>query len=92
MAMSLDSNKNDEVRSAVINIAADVFEISPDELRDEQHLEDDLGTTSVMRLDFLVSLERRFGIQFDADGAEKAMRIGEVVTLVKQYVDQKGAA
>lgn len=75
----------------VMSIASEVFEIDPDELREDQHLEDDLGTTSVMRLDFLVSLERRFDILFDASGVEKAMRLSEVIAVVQQYVERKPA-
>lgn len=87
--MVLSGDKNGDVRSVVMTIASEVLEIDPGELREDQHLEDDLGTTSVMRLDFLVSLERWFGIEFDAGDAEKAMRLSEVIAVVQQYVDRK---
>jgi acyl carrier protein len=83
---------NDDVRAVVMSIASEVFEIEPGELQEDQHLEDDLGTTSVMRLDFLVSLERRLGLQFDVAEAERAMRLSEVIAVVQKYVDGKRSA
>jgi len=77
----------ESTRTQVLEITADVFGFEPEELNDQQHLIDDLDATSVMRLEYLVALERHFSIQFDPEKIEATQRLGQVIEVVQAHVD-----
>jgi acyl carrier protein len=76
----------ESIRVEILDITADVFGFEPNELNDQQHLIDDLDATSVMRLEYLVALERHFSIQFDPERIEATQRLGQVIDVVIEYV------
>ncbi|WP_225408898.1 acyl carrier protein [Stigmatella hybrida] len=79
----------DEIRSKVMQIAGEVFELEPEELQGDKHIIDELGATSVMRLEFIVMLERGFGLQFVPEEIEVAQNLDEVVGVVETFVRRK---
>ncbi|SEU26011.1 acyl carrier protein [Stigmatella erecta] len=81
----------DEIRSKVMQIAGEVFELEPQELQGDKHIIDELGATSVMRLEFIVMLERGFGLQFVPEEIEVAQNLDEVVGVVETFVRRKAS-
>ncbi|SEN27524.1 acyl carrier protein [Stigmatella aurantiaca] len=81
----------DEIRSKVMQIAGEVFELEPEELQGDKHIIDELGATSVMRLEFIVMLERGFGLQFVPEEIEVAQNLDEVVGVVETFVRRKAS-
>jgi acyl carrier protein len=82
----------DDISSQVRSVAMEVFELDAGQVEDSHHLEHDLGTTSVLRLEFLVALERRFGVQFNTEEIESAERMSEVADAVKRALARTSAA
>lgn len=80
-----------DTHARVMALAAEVLELDPAEIRDDMHLIDDLATTSVMRLEFLVALERDFDIHFKPAEIEAAQRLGEIAAVVDRYVQGKAS-
>lgn len=78
-----------EVRSRVLEIAADILESDLASLTDDTHLENDLGATSLTLTDFTVALERHFDVEFPQERLHGAHRLGEVVAIVREVVEQK---
>jgi acyl carrier protein len=50
-------------------LAADVFELPPDDIADEASFYEELGIDSLQRIEFVVRLERQFGVKFTDDEA-----------------------
>lgn len=73
-----------EALSAVIQIAEEVFEVQPPVAVPHAHLVDDLGATSVTRLEFLVALERRFDVQLDHQEVERADTLDQVASVLRR--------
>ena len=74
------------VEQTIKEIAAGIFEVDPPAIDGRADLSDDLGATSVTRLEFLVALERRFDVQLDVEEIESARTLPEVVRIVSKYV------
>lgn len=80
-----------EIESKVMKIAGEVFELEPEELQGDKHIIDELGASSVMRLEFIVMLERGFGLQFVPEEIEVAENLNGVVDVVEQVVRRNSA-
>lgn len=80
-----------EIQSKVMEIAAEVFELEPEELQGDKHIIDELGASSVMRLEFIVMLERGFSFQFVPEEIEVAQNLNEVVEVVERILLRKSA-
>nr|CAL48954.1 acyl carrier protein [Stigmatella aurantiaca Sg a15] len=81
----------DEIRSKVMQIAAEIFELEPEALLGDKHIVDELGATSVLRLEFIVMLERGFKFQFNPEEIEVAQNLNEVVDVVEKLLRGKGS-
>lgn len=81
---------SDEIRAKVMKVASEVFELEPSELQGDKHIIDELGATSVMRLEFIVMLERAFETQFVPAEVEVAQTLNEVVDVLERLL-RKGA-
>jgi acyl carrier protein len=65
----------EELRSTV----ADVLDVPVEELTDEAHFAEDLGVDSLMALEVMVVLERRYRVKLDES------RLKEVTTLARVH-------
>ncbi|MEM9454115.1 MAG: acyl carrier protein [Myxococcota bacterium] len=74
--------KINDIDNQIKEIAEEVLELDPEELVGDLHLADDLNVSSVIRLEFLVALERKFGVRFDSR-IEGVQRISELVPMVE---------
>ena len=74
------------IETKVKEIARRIFEVDPPELEGRASLIDDLGASSVSRLEFLVELERTFDLQLDVAEIETASTIPEVIQLLAKHV------
>jgi acyl carrier protein len=50
-------------------LAADVFELAPGEIADGASFYEELGIDSLQRIEFVVRLERQFGVKFTDEEA-----------------------
>lgn len=79
----------EEVRSKVFKLASDIFELEPDEITEDKHIVDDFQASSVMRLEYLVMLERQFAIKFDIARVEDTGRFGELIDVVLDHLARR---
>jgi acyl carrier protein len=50
-------------------LAAEIFDVAPEEMTDDASFYEVLGIDSIQRIEFVVQLERRFGVAFTDDEA-----------------------
>jgi acyl carrier protein len=80
-----------DIQAKVMEIAGEVFELESSELQWDKHIIDELGASSVMRLEFIVMLERGFGMQFVPEEIEVAQNLNQVVDVVERIIQRKSA-
>lgn len=71
-----------EIRAAVHTVIAEIFELEPEEVRDETRLEE-LAIDSITWVELIVTLERRFDARLTV--THELERIGELVDLALQH-------
>ena len=74
------------VEKEVRNLIADIIEMDPDEISPDAHLVEDLGMDSMMALEILASLEKKFKIRIPEDELPKITTLNKAIELTKKYV------
>ena len=75
-------NLEQEVRGLI----ADIIEMEPSQIDPEAHLVEDLGMDSMMALEILATLEKKFKIRIPEDDLPKITTLSNAIELAKKYV------
>ncbi|HMG53914.1 MAG TPA: phosphopantetheine-binding protein [Kofleriaceae bacterium] len=81
----------DEVQAVVFKLASELFELEADELTEDKDIVEDFAASSVMRLEYLVMLERKFGFKFDIARVEDTGRFRELIDLVMEQLARRAS-
>ena len=73
---------DDEVRSLV----AGILELEPSEMDADARLVQDLGMDSMMALEILASIEKKFRIKVPEEDLPKITTVNRAIELTKKYV------
>ena len=76
------NNVDQEVR----NIIAEIIEMEPGKIPPDAHLVEDLGMDSMMALEILAAIEKRFRIKIPEEDLPKITTLNRAVELAKRYV------
>lgn len=74
------------VEKEVRDLIADIIEMDPNEIGPDAHLVEDLGMDSMMALEILASLEKKFKIRIPEDELPKITTLNKAIELAKKYV------
>ena len=64
-------------------LAADAFELEPEDLTEGASFYEELGVDSIQRMEFVVRLERRLGVKFNDDEAGGLDDLNHTFALLK---------
>jgi acyl carrier protein len=67
-------------------IVADIIEMAPDQIEPDAHLVEDLGMDSMMALEILAALEKRYKIQLPEEELPKITTLNRAIDLARKYV------
>jgi acyl carrier protein len=81
----------DQIRTEVKNLVARVTEREPDEIPDDAHFMDQLGVDSLMAMEIMIAVDRKFGIDIPEEDFNKATNVNESVALVQHWLAQRAA-
>ncbi len=70
----------------VKELIADIIEVDPATLDPDANLVEDLGMDSMMALEILASLEKRFKIKLPEDELPKITTVNRAIEVAKKYV------
>ena len=70
----------------VTALIADILEMEPAEIDPNAHLVDDLGMDSMMALEILAGIEKKFKIKVPEEDLPKITSINQAIELAKKYV------
>ena len=81
----------DEIRTEVKNLVARVTERETSEIPDDAHFMDQLGVDSLMAMEIMIAVDRKFGIDIPEEEFNKATNVNESVALVQHWLAQRSA-
>ena len=70
----------------VRQLIADIIEMEPDQIPPDAHLVEDLGMDSMMALEILASIEKKFRIKIPEEDLPKITTLNNAIELAKKYV------
>jgi acyl carrier protein len=82
----------DEIRAEVKNLVARVTEREVSEIPDDAHFMEQLGVDSLMAMEIMIAVDRKFGIDIPEEEFNKATNVNESVALVQHWLSQRTAA
>jgi acyl carrier protein len=82
----------DQIRAEVKNLVARVTEREPDEIPNDAHFMDQLGVDSLMAMEIMIAVDRKFGIDIPEEEFNKATNVNESVALVEHWLSQHSAS
>ena len=80
--MGSTNNVDQEIRQLI----SDIIEIDPDKIEPDAHLVEDLGMDSMMALEILASIEKKFRIRIPEEELPKITTLNRAIELTKKYV------
>lgn len=78
----LTNNLEQDIRKLI----ADIIEMEPDQIDPEAHLVEDLGMDSMMALEILAAMEKKYRIKIAEADLPKITSVHRAVELAKKYV------
>ncbi len=66
--------QDEDIRKQIVEVIAEEFELTQEELTPEATLYDDLGLDSLDAVDLVVAMEKSFGVKLANEEAVKAVR------------------
>ena len=82
----------EQIRSEIKRLIAAVTEREPEEIGDTASFKDDLGVDSLMAMEVMVWMDKKFNIDVPEEEFTKATNVEEAVLMVQRYLPQKEAA
>ncbi len=67
-------------------IIAEIIEMDPDKIDANAHLVEDLGMDSMMALEILATLEKKFKIKLPEEELPKITTVNRAIELTRKYV------
>jgi acyl carrier protein len=84
--MSQNHSKADEIRAEVIKLVAEITERSPEEISDTALFIEDLGIDSLMAIEMLVAMDKKYKIHIPEEEFGKIKNVNDAVAMVLQHV------
>jgi acyl carrier protein len=75
-----------EIRDAIKELIASVTEREPEEIPDRASFADELGVDSLMAMEVMVSIDKKFKIDIPEEEFVKATNVDEAVEMVLRYL------
>jgi len=73
------------LQGQIRNLIAEIVEIEPKEIALEANFAEDLGMDSMMALEILASIEKKFNLKIPEENLVKMVNLKEVLKIVNQF-------
>ena len=80
----------DQVRAEIKKLVATVTEREPEEISDTAGLADELGVDSLMAMEVMVTVDKRFKINIPEEEFAQIRNVNDAVATVMRYLPQEG--
>jgi len=79
--MKTTNNLDQEVK----NLIADIIEMDPTQIDPDAHLVEDLGMDSMMALEILAAIEKRYKLRIPEEELPKITTVNRAIELARKY-------
>jgi len=79
----------DKLDTEIRGIVAEVLESEPDKINPDAKFVEDLGMDSMMALEVLAAIEKKYRIAIPEDHLPKFTTLSETVFLIKEIINKK---
>jgi acyl carrier protein len=79
----------DQIRGEIKRLIANVTEREPDEIPDCAHFMDELGVDSLMAMEVMIAVDKKFKIDIPEEEFNKAKNVNESVALVQHWLSAR---
>jgi acyl carrier protein len=80
-----------ELTDAIRNIIHDVADIDPAQIKGDTHFVKDLGMDSLMGLEVVALIERRYSIKISEDDLMQILTLDKAIEIAIQYIGKEKA-
>jgi acyl carrier protein len=88
--MAANQEKAQEVRAEVIRLVAEITEREPEEISDTALFIEDLGIDSLMAIEMLVAMDKKYKIRIPEEEFGKIKNVQDAVAVVLRHMGQDG--
>ena len=85
----MDPNKSKEVANDIRKLIAEILEMEPEKIQGDAHFVKDLGMDSMMALEILAGLEKKYRIVIPEETLPKFTNLNVTVEIVKDILAKK---
>jgi acyl carrier protein len=78
--------KTDEIRAEIKRLIAEVTERTPEEVSDTAHFTDDLGVDSLMAMEVMVAVDKKYKINIPEEEFTKLQNVDQTVEVVERHL------
>ena len=82
----------DQIRAEIKRLIANVTEREPDEIPDDASFMDDLGVDSLMAMEVMIAVDKKFKIDIPEEEFNKAKNVNDSVSMVEHWLAQRSIA
>jgi acyl carrier protein len=82
----------DEIRSEIKRLIAEVTERTPEEIEDTASFQDDLGVDSLMAMEVMVAVDKKYKINIPEDEFSQIKNVNDTVEVVQRHLEAAGIA
>jgi acyl carrier protein len=82
----------EQIRAEVKKLIAEVTEREPEEITDTALFADELGVDSLMAMEVMVAVDKKYKINIPEDEFAKIRNVNDTVEVVQRHVATNGAA
>jgi acyl carrier protein len=83
---------SDQIRSEIKRLIANVTEREPEEIPDAALFMDELGVDSLMAMEVMIAVDKKFKIDIPEEEFNKAKNVDDSVALVEHWLAVKNAS
>ncbi len=78
--------KTDEIRTEIKRLIAEVTERTPEEVSDTAHFTDELGVDSLMAMEVMVAVDKKYKINIPEEEFTKLQNVDQTVEVVERHL------
>jgi acyl carrier protein len=75
-----------DIESDMRNLVAEIIEKAPSEIKSDDRLIEDLGVDSMMALEILAGIEKKYKITIPEEKLAEFITLGSIIAIAKEYL------
>jgi acyl carrier protein len=83
---------SDSIHDEIRELMAEIIEVKPEQINPDDHLVKNLGADSMMALELLAKLEKKYDITIEPENLPKLVTLRSTVELVEQLMQSQSSA